>query len=267
MSNVWSDAAFELAFAGVERGVASTSASVLIKVARTGAKPILAAADDGRRFWLKWPGNPHGNISLVNELIVARVGEQIGAPVRPVSLVYVDPALVEGFSAFGDFVPAGTHIGSELLADVEEATEILRVARDGNAERFPRFLALWMLCLGTDLQLLYHVSNEDQVWSIDHGLWFDTHEGDWTPSLLEEWVDDNWPWPEDQRPKGLSATALHQAADSVSELTVELLAHVVGEVPLQWGVDDANLKAIAKFVHQRRTLIASQLRTIAAHYS
>lgn len=267
MSDAWSDDAFDVAFGQISRGSAVTSASFLIRVAPTGAAPILAVTDDGRRFWLKWPGNPHGNVSLVNELVVAKLGELIDAPVRPVSLVYVEPDLAEGYMASGHSIPSGTYFGSELLPDVEETTEILRVGRDGNAQRFPRFLALWTLCLGTDLQLLYHVSNDHQVWSIDHGLWFDSHEGDWSPKLLEQWAQDAWPWPEAERPKGLSSIALHEVADAVLALTLESIAGVVGEVPIEWGISDSDLRALAKFIYQRRDLIARQLRQTAAHYS
>lgn len=267
MSGDWSDAAFDLAFSGVSRGVPETSASALIRAAPTGAAPILAVTDDGRRYWLKWPGNPHGTVSLVNELVVARIGGLIEAPVRPVSLVHVEPDLAEGYFASGHPIPAGTYFGSELLTDVEETTEILRVSRDGNAQRFPKFLALWSLCLGTDLQLLYHVSSDHQVWSIDHGLWFDSHEGDWTPELLSRWANDAWPWPEGQRPQGLNPAALHEAADALTALTSDSLALVVGEVPTEWGIADTDLRALAKFVYQRRDLIARQLREISAHYS
>lgn len=265
--DAWSDDAFHASFAQVPRGAPTTSASILVEVAQTGAAPILAVTSDGRRFWLKWPGNPHGNLSLVNELVVARIGQLIDAPVRPVSLVYVDPELTTGFRANGLPIPGGTYFGSELLADVEEATEILRVEHDGNAQRFPRFLALWELCLGADLQLLYHVSNDHQVWSIDHGLWFDNQEGDWTPSLLQQWRQVAWSWPDAGRPKGLDPTGLHGAADAVLSISLQSLAQILAEVPQDWGIQDKNLAALAEFIYYRRNLVANQLRTIAAHYA
>lgn len=267
MSDDWSDATFDIHFRQRPSNSQPAFASMLIKVADTGALPVLAATDDGRRYWLKWPGNPHGNRSLVNELVVARIGELLGAPVRPARLVTVDGDLTEGFFAGGHSLPGGTYFGSELLTNVEETTEIVRVKRDGNAERLPRFLALWSLCLGQDLQLLYHLSKDDQVWSIDHGLWFDNYEADWNVDLLNSAVDEHWSWPEDEKPIGLDATALVAAADSLSNLTVETLARIVGEVPPEWGVPDVELRALATFVHSRRDLIDSQLRASAGHYS
>lgn len=267
IGEVWSDIEFDRVFHAVPRGSATVSASMLLEVAPTGAAPVLAVTNQGPRYWLKWPGNPHGNVSLVNELVVARVGQLIGAPVRPIALVHVDAALVDGYFASGRTVPAGIHFGSELLPEVEETTEIIRVEKDGNAERFPRFLALWNLCMGTDLQLLYHVSNEHQVWSIDHGLWFDSHEGDWTPSLLQAWKDQSWSWPEGRQPAGLSARVLHDVASSVEELSILSLGSVVAEVPVEWGVPDDHLYSLAKFLHNRRALVAGELRIAAANYS
>jgi hypothetical protein len=220
-------------------------------------------ADNGKRYWLKWPGNPHGNLSLAHELIVARVGELIGAPVRPTRLVSVDQALVESYYIDGQRLPSGLYVGSELLPDVEEHTSITRVTRDGNAQRFPHYLALWDLCLGTDLQLLFHLSEHHQVWSIDHGLWFDSLEGDWTADLLSVRVNEPWPWPDQVLPKGLDGAALAAAADAVGRLTIEDLAGVIRCVPLEWGVPDHVLRTLALFVDARRSPVAKRLRDAA----
>lgn len=78
------NSALASALADGSRGHPESSALALIQVAETGSRPVLASASDGRNYWLKWPGNPHGILSLAHEMIVARVGRLIGAPVRPV---------------------------------------------------------------------------------------------------------------------------------------------------------------------------------------
>jgi HipA-like protein len=257
------DATLTAALSSPNRAAPQASARLLVRDASTGARPVLAAADNGKSYWLKWPGNPHGNLSLAHELIVARIGEVIGAPVRPTCLVFVDQALVESYYIDGQRLPSGLYVGSELLPDVEEHTSISRVARDGNAQRFPHYLALWDLCLGTDLQLLFHLSEHHQVWSIDHGLWFDSQEGDWTSDLLSARVNRPWPWPAEELPNGLDDGALVAAADAVGGLTMENLAGAIGCVPLEWGISDGALRTLALFVYDRRSVVAKRLRDVA----
>ncbi|GAA3078074.1 hypothetical protein JOF29_005115 [Kribbella aluminosa] len=196
----------------------------------------------------------------MHELVVGRLGTRIAAPVRPTALVEVDEALVCDQHVDGSRLPAGVYFGSELLPDVEEHTEITRVGRDGNATRFAFYLALWDLCLGSDLQLLYHLAEHDQVWSIDHGLWFDSLEGDWTPSHLAGRADQPWPWPQNIDAAALNTEALRTAANLVEGLSCANLGEVMGQVPLEWGVADEALHTLAKFVHGRRALVAQRLR-------
>jgi hypothetical protein len=244
--DAWSDQSITDALADPRRGVAGVSAQALLQVADTGARPVLAVADNGRRYWMKWPGNPHGNLSLVHELVV-----------------YVEDALVRDSYANGTRLPGGTYVGSEMLRDVEESTQITRVARDGNSERFAYYLALWDLCLGTDLQLLYHLAERDRVWSIDHGLWFDSIEGDWTPDLLAARVKTPWPWPDEVQLGSLKVAALSAVAESVDLLSSHDLARTIGEVPLEWGVADETLRTLAFFVYSRRTKVSERLREAA----
>lgn len=197
---------------------------------------------------------------MVHEVVIGRLGTRIGAPVRPVALIDVDAALVSDQYIDGSRLPAGVYVGSEVLRDVEEHTRITRVGRDGNAARFAFYLALWDLCLGSDLQLLYHLAEHHQVWSIDHGLWFDSLEGDWTPEHLAGRANEPWPWPPDIDVRALEAQALRSAADAVDDLSCADLAEVMRHVPLQWGVADDALRTLAKFVHGRRGLVAQRLR-------
>jgi len=261
--DTWSDAILTAALNSADRAAPQAYAQLFVRDASTGARPVLAVAGNGKSYWLKWPGNPHGNLSLAHELIVARVGELIGAPVRPTHLVYVDQALVESYYIDGHRLPSGVYVGSELLPDVEEHTSITRVTRDGNARRFPHYLALWDLCLGTDLQLLFHLSEHHQVWSIDHGLWFDSLEGNWTSDHLSARVNVPWPWPNEGLLRGLDGVALAAAADAVGGLTMENLASAIGCVPLEWGVSDQALRTLALFVHTRRSAVAKRLRDAA----
>lgn len=266
--DVWSDATVTAALSAPDRAPAKASAQLIIRMAGTGAEPVLAVADDGQRYWLKWPGNPHGNLSLLHEVVVAAVGELLGAPVRRISLISVDAALVtDTYAKDGRRLPTGLYAGSELLADVEENTVIDGVRRDGNSSRFAYFLALWDLCLGTDLQLLYHLAANDQVWSIDHGLWFDSLEVNWSPEHLAKRDGLPWDWPDTAEGQPFSADALRGAAAAVDALTCKDLADVMSGVPLTWSIADGTLLTLARFIYERRSAVSERLREAAERYS
>jgi hypothetical protein len=175
-------------------------------------------------------------------------------------------ALVDDYYIEGSRLPAGAYFGSEVLPDVEEHTAIVRVARDGNASRFAYYHALWDLCLGTDLQLLYDIGQQHQVWSIDHGLWFDSLEGDWSPELLQQRSGKPWDWPAGELPSGLEKTGFTAAADAIDALSDTDLAGVMAGVPLEWGVSDNVLRTLALFIYARRPVVARRLREIVTEH-
>lgn len=245
--------------------VESVDAQLYVRLANTGAKPLLFRCSDGKSYWSKWPDNPHGNLSLFNELVVAGVGGALGAPFRPVKLVEVSDELVADLRIDGQRLPGGTYIGSELLEHSEESTEVSRVASDGNRERYPFLLAVFDLCLGDDMQLLHDQDDDQAVWSIDHGLWFWSTEGDWSPATLASMMQSSGMW--GARPRGLSVEALLQAADGVDHLKADDLAPIWASTPTAWGIDDEHRAALLQFVLDRRSGVSGRLRSLSSYYA
>lgn len=226
---------------------------------------MLLRCSNGKSYWSKWPGNPHGNLSLFNELIVAGIAAALGAPFRPVKLVHVSDELVADLQIAGQRLPGGIYMGSELLEHSEEATEVSRVKSDGNRERYAFLLAVFDLCLGDDMQLLHDQDDDQAVWSIDHGLWFWSTEGDWTPAALAGMVQSAGMW--SARPPGLSVEALLQAADGVEQLTAEDLAPIWASAPAAWGIEDEHRAALLQFVLDRRSGVSGRLRSLSSYYA
>lgn len=244
--------------------------ALYVKMANTGCFPVLLAArrpgalsDPPQLYWCKWPGNKHGDQSLLHEWVVARLGQAIGAPVCTPALVGVDSVLVDGLSANGDKLPAGVYFGS-LLQPGEERQQIDHVADDGNCDRFAYLLALWELCLGCDGQFLYDHDAESQVWSFDHGLWFNSLEYPWAVSELSAWKEMRWDWPEGD-PSGLSSESLIDAADRVRGISEESICEILAAVPLSWGIGDDDLRALGEFLLDRKDYVASRLIASARH--
>ena len=238
-------------------------AYIFVEQADTGSIPLLLGVRDGRvaagrdQYWCKWPGNPHGAQSLVHEWVVARIGQLLGAPVCTPELVEVHSAVVHGQTGNGVPFPPGVYFGSRQQTGVE--TQVVdHVRDDGNPHRFARLLALWELCLGQDAQYLYCHADEEQVWSLDHGMWFNSLESPWTPRELATWTDTRWDLPPGKL-AGISGSELRDVAVSVSLITESDVTVILAEIPLDWNVRDDELQSLGEFILARRHVVARSL--------
>lgn len=227
--------------------------------ADSGSKPAHFVVEDGvNSYWGKWPGNPHGDQSLAHEWIVSQLGKWLGAPVAEPALLAVDSALVQGVTPNGIALPGGIYFGSRFQ-NGSESTKVEWVDRDGNADRFAPLLALWEWCLGEDSQYLYNAEEDLQVWSIDHGLWFATHDKPWSAQRMTAWTGIDWEWPEGQQ-FGISQDSLLHAADRVGAVVEADLIGILAGVPVSWSVTDETLAAIGEFLLTRAPTVEESLR-------
>lgn len=250
--------------ASLDTGEPTVVGVVFIKEAMTGARPLMLAGEDRETYWAKGPGNPHGNLSLAHEWIVSELSRTIGGPLAPGVLLDIDSDLLQGLAIDGVRREAGTWFGSRVISG-EESTSLQLAKRDGNPERIPYYLALWHLCLGFDSQFVFDKSQNDQVWSIDHGLWFANGAGDWTESGgLDDMLNYAWPEPDWEGSRSVNGPTLHDAADALLALSAESLGEITGSVPLQWNIRREDLEHLALFIYRRRVRVSDQLRALAA---
>jgi hypothetical protein len=249
----------------MNRGTADAAVVSYLRYAPTGARPFLALADDGRNYWVKVKDNPHGNKTLANEYVVWALGMHIGAPMLNAALLSI-PTELDGFTYCDEVkLREGVAFGSLHLASAVEGESVAFVKEDGNMERYPFMLALWDLCLGADMQVLYDTSKANQVSSFDHGLWFSSDEGDWDADVLTRLAEGKWHWP--AAPLGLSGRAFHEAADALTDLSLDDTLNIVSGVPLEWEIQSNDLEALAWFVAKRAPIVATRLRQAAQAYS
>lgn len=234
-----------------------------------GSAPILFAADDGERYWVKFPGNPQGTQTIVAEAIISEIAPLIGAPVRAARRVRVGESFVG--MPYGDAhirrIPSGLAHGSPLIEDACAPEDVLGHARrDDNARRIPRLLALWDWAMGGDEQWLFDESAEGSIWSFDHGFWLDAAEAEWSREGLATVSQVSWPTPE-RIPNGLSDAEFYAVADELAAITADLLALAVSRVPREWEPDDGLLGAIGETLFARRTGAARRARTLGTQAS
>lgn len=239
------------------RGQATATLVAPIRKSDAGSRPFLAAADDDNTYWVKPLGNPHGLESLIAEQVVAHIGYLIGAPVRPVTLVNIPPAM-DGWS-YGDGLrvrPGVAHASLHLESNSLERDILEFVKRDHNAERQPRFIALWEWCVGEDEQWLYDLTADHEVWSFDHGYWLGGG-GQWTPRDLKGQVSLTNSWTDSVR--GMSSSAFVDVANRVRALHVHDIASAVASVPVEWNVPDVDLGVIVEWLDLRRPALFHRL--------
>lgn len=241
-----------------ERNPSYPEVVLIDRVFPTGTKPPLAYADDGNAYILKFLNNDHGPEATINEVVVSVIGEAIGAPVAPWSIVRVpddlrqiiDNRLIEPGLAFGSRV---IHtVGVDRMGGT-----ITNVNRDGNINRVPQLIALWHLCNALDIQVVFDSSADYKIYSVDHGLWFGSYPFPWgldgrsgfqeideVPVLREPIADECW----DRAIKGL---------DSLND---SLKDRVFASIPSEWKVAPNDLERLVDFVISRKSSAISELR-------
>lgn len=248
---------------GRTRATATVALRAPIRRAQSsGAGAFLGLADDGRQYWFKVPGNSQGNQVLTNEVIVEGVGRLIGAPVCHRALATVPPSVTRwaDYPVRASDSAVVAHASLHVAGAVDDDA-LAYTRRDDNARRQASLLALWDWCLGDDEQWLYDASNSSSIWSYDHGLWFTTGEGDWTPAVLERMVDLDGTF--QAAPPGLDRVRMLEVAQLLEAITPDDLLTVMSAVPVDWSASDSDLEAMAWFLYRRAPGVAERTRRLA----
>lgn len=263
----WSDRISELRDQHDHRSVAELAAT--LQVSRAGSAPMLCAADDGERYWVKFPGNPQGTQTLVVEAVVAEMGKLMGAPVLDAVRLKVPDAWVGspyGPDGLHKIEPGLAH-GSPLIETVSAREDVLTFARrDGNARRIPRLIVLWDWAMGEDEQWLYDEDANSSIWSFDHGWWLDAAHGPWTSAGLATVASQPWEMP-GEIPRSIHPEEFFEAADAIEAISEEQVSLAVSRVPRSWEPDDALLGDLAATVHSRRSGVAARARALGTSIS
>ncbi len=222
----------------------------------------MALAADGRRYWVKLITNQQGPLVLINEQIVARCGNLIGAPTCTVKVVEIPETLVGIVS--GVQVEAGLAHGSLNVADTVNERRLGHRMEDDNRRRHAGLFALHDWCWGGDSQWLFALSDEYKTYSHDHGYFFPS--GPNWPSDLNEvraQVDQPHRLQDDVAtadPTGLEAEAVREFADALDALGSGDLVEILRAIPPDWPVTDADLELLGFFLERRAPQVARRLR-------
>jgi hypothetical protein len=184
---------------------------------------------------------------VVNDQIVARLGEAAGAPTGSAVLVDVPVDLIAREPGLAHFKPGIAH-GTRWMRDCGDAAGVDHVSV--NRERFASLALLFGWIVPNDQQYIYENSAPRRVWSVDHGHFF-PQGPDWTTASL---ATAGAPAPFDGLVQqcGLTSDELERARPPFRKVTDVLIAAAVAAPPDSWGLSQAEREAVAEFIASRR---------------
>lgn len=232
------------------------SITALLKTAQTGERPILCLASDGKEYWCKSFDGLGAFETPVNEIVSIEVGRAIGAPVCNWSIIDVPEELAQ--SRFEDSIISALPLfGSENLPSVYEHDFITHVKDDNNQHRLPLLIALWYLCNAEDIQMIYDLTSDFSVFSIDQGYWFSSHEGN-RYLAPEHDVASKTQVP--KVPQKIEAKHWDYAIQQVKSLDVEKLKHISEIFPQEWEIEPRTINEMIEYVLSRKEYTVARLR-------
>lgn len=225
-----------------------------------GSGSFLIRGDDGGRYWCKALNNPQHPRVPINEQVVARLGELIGAAVCSPALVYISEDLARSGWEFrpGVQLERGWVHGSRAVDGVIETYSLDHRGDDDNAVRHASFYALHDWLAGSDPQWLIAGGEQNRYYSHDHGHYFAPTGPAWTADALRQHVADTFTLPFD--PAGLDDSELQRLAAALDALSRQDIAVSLAKLPTDWPIEDHELDALLEFVDLRRSPVAQRLR-------
>lgn len=226
---------------------------------RTGSGAFKAVDSAGDRWWVKPLNNPQGARVPITELIVARAGALIDAPVCEVKVVEIPDELTgEEYRAGLKLEPGYASASRDLGGCVEHHGFFYR-DKDDNAQRLAGVFAMFDWCWGEDDQWLYVPTADYRLYSHDHGSYL---AGEWTATGLGSRVDR--PHRQSRPLTGVSRGALAGYATKLRSVSREDIAGILSSLPHEWPVTPAELETVGWFLECRTGPVASRLDKLAA---
>ncbi|SMB81962.1 hypothetical protein SAMN05660745_02523 [Corynebacterium glucuronolyticum] len=235
---------------------------VIGPVADTGSAPFLALASDNNKYWCKSPTSPHQVHAVVNEVAVGIIGRHMMAHVRPWAIIHVPDCLVGTRirSKYDEYSLPTEVYGSQLLRHASLSYvegNIPFIADDDNSRHVPKIIALWLVCNAQyDVQILIEKANDNSIWSIDHGFWFDSMEEPWQLAALQE-PGGKLTIPRIHTP--IPSDCWDEAIDSLDLLDDSLKDELWEVIPTSWPVMRSDCDALIDYALGRKSYARQEL--------
>ena len=227
---------------------------------RGGSGVFLAADSDNDQWWVKPLNNLQGERVATTEAIVGAAGRLIGAPVCETEVVVIPDELRGWEFRRGSSLDPGLAHASRAVRMASESRDLLYRNDDDNRRRHAGMFALYDWCWGGDDQWLYSRSDDNCLFSHDHGWYLPEVGPTWNEVTLTDRVDQpHVPrWSTD----GLDHTELIRLAQRLRVLGAEQLAALLRSIPSVWPVSDVELECVGWFLQRRSEPVADRLERL-----
>ncbi len=211
---------------------------------RTKAQPILLQCEDSQNYMVK--GQQAGR-QIVNDQIVARLGECLGAPVGRAKIIEITD-LVAIEPKMADIAPGTAH-GTGWIEQCFDSYTLIATSEEENRLRLMLLAILYGWVEANDHQFLFNASPPRLIHSVDHGHFFPKGP-DWTiadlasasPARLDPYFVECHFTPDQ----------MSQGRQSLARITHENLVQVVASPPDQWGITMKERVALVEYLSQRQ---------------
>lgn len=193
---------------------------------------------------------------LVNDQIVARLGELIHASVPRVDLIDVPAELIAHQPEMSHMMTGIAH-GSQFVENVTERAGFEHAAIPENRPRFALLAVLFGWIGAQDHQFVYSKTAPQLVYSVDHGHFFPGGPP-WTEASLAAAPQSQ---PDTQVINACNTTQpeIHQALHALSDVGDEAIISVVSLPPDEWGLTMEERIALVNFLTKRRAELLALL--------
>jgi hypothetical protein len=238
--------------AGIEARPQPILAETYLRSWGSASHPVLLECSNGHAYVVK--GRQAGRM-IVNDQIVAALGQMMGAPVPVPELINV-PAELIAAQAEMSHVAAGTAHGSRFIPNCADREDVKHAGPENNG-RFARLAVMYGWMQAGDNQFIYDNSVPPTVHSVDHGHFFPGGP-DWTeaslqgagPAQLEPTLDSTVTWTDE---------LLTEIVASLTQIDDGMIARAVCRPPDDWGMAPSERSALATYLSSRRDVLTQLL--------
>ena len=218
------------------------------------SSPISVKCANGKYYVVK--GKKSAGRQMINDQIVARLGQKIEAPVGCPAIVNISQDLINiEPDHFEDF-NAGTTHGTEVIKDCFDSYDLLAI--DHNRSRLAVLALLFGWTHASDHQFIYTINKPPKIYSVDHGHFF-PNPPNWTveylkkdtPAQLDSYFDKCNFSPEDFK----------NIYELLNNITTKMIVRAVSFPRKEWGITFEEKLEMINYLVKRQEDLKSSIKS------
>lgn len=208
------------------------------------SRPALFICNDGNKYVVKGAQVGRG---IINEQIVASLGQLIDAPIPTVRIIDIPKELRDAEPNLA-YMQHGLSHGIAFQENCSDrrwgANQLFE-----NIERYASIVVLYNWIPSNDNQLIFRLSPPEIVYSVDHGHFF-FGGPNWTTASLDLSGSVYWTTPRTRFPISISDVEI--AIRRLNAVSPNDIARAIARLPAEWGMTAEENVKLATYLERRR---------------